>query len=130
MNTKSLLGILAATAWIGISEFVRNQLLFNKLWVEHYKKLGIVFPSTPTHGAVWGIWSLAFAILIYFLVQKYSLLQTTILAWLAGFVMMWLVIGNLNVLPYKLLWFAVPLSLLEAFVAAWILLKLTGHSHD
>ena len=37
---------------------------------------------------------------------------------------MWIVIGNLGVLPYGLLAFAVPLSLLEAFVAALIVKKL------
>jgi hypothetical protein len=44
---------------------------------------------------------------------------------LAGFVMMWLVIGNLGVLPYGLLFIAVPLSLLEAFLAAFIIVKLS-----
>jgi len=127
MNIKAIISILAATVWISLSEFVRNQLLFNKLWMEHYKSLGLVFPSTPIHGAIWGVWSLVFAVLIYFLAQKYSLIQTTILAWVAGFVMMWLVIGNLDVLPYKLLWFAVPLSLLEAFVAAWIIVKISAN---
>jgi hypothetical protein len=37
------------------------------------------------------------------------------------FAMMWIVIGNLAVLPYGLLIFAVPLSLLESFVSVWII---------
>jgi hypothetical protein len=38
---------------------------------------------------------------------------------------MWLVIGNLNILPFKILPFAIPLSLLEAFVASLIIFKLS-----
>ena len=38
---------------------------------------------------------------------------------------MWVVIGNLGVLPPGVMIYAVPLSLLEAFVAAFIVKKLT-----
>jgi hypothetical protein len=34
--------------------------------------------------------------------------------------MMWVTLYNLQVLPLALLWFAVPLSLLEVTIAAWI----------
>lgn len=121
---KAILPVLAATAWIAVSEFIRNQLIFNSIWVDHYKSLGIVLPSAPINGALWGVWSLMFAIAIYVIAQKFTLLQTTFLAWLVGFAMMWVVIGNLGVLPIKLLWFAIPLSLFESFGAAWMVTKL------
>ncbi len=38
-----------------------------------------------------------------------------------AFVMMWLVIGNLSVLPYGLLVYAIPLSILESFIATLII---------
>jgi hypothetical protein len=47
--------------------------------------------------------------------------QTTLLSWFVGFVMMWVVIGNLGVLPYGLLLYTIPLSFLEAFVAVVII---------
>ena len=112
-----------ATLWIALSEFIRNQLLFIAYWRDHYTSLGITFPETPIHGAVWGLWSLTLAVLIFVVSQKFSFKQTAILAWLFGFVMMWLVIGNLGVLPYGLLWFAVPLSILEVVVATLIVKK-------
>jgi hypothetical protein len=34
---------------------------------------------------------------------------------------MWVVIGNLGVLPYGLLWAGVPLSILESFLATLII---------
>jgi hypothetical protein len=121
---KTILPVLAATIWISISEFVRNQVLLSSYWTEHYNNIGLVFPSNPINGAVWGLWSLLFAIAIFIISKKFTLLQTTFLSWFVGFVFMWVVIGNLGVLPYGILYFAVPLSLLEAFLASLIIKKL------
>ncbi|MCB0671839.1 MAG: hypothetical protein KDC59_07890 [Saprospiraceae bacterium] len=119
----TVLPILLATSWISISEFVRNEFLLKSYWTEHYQNLGLTFPSEPINGAVWGIWSLVFAVVIFILSRKFNLWETTIIAWIAGFVMMWLVTGNMAVLPYGILPYAIPLSLLEAFLAAWIIRK-------
>ena len=124
MFKKTIIPILLATIWISISEFVRNELLLKSFWVEHYQKLGLTFPSELINGAVWGLWSLLFAISIFIISKKFSLTATTFLSWFVGFVLMWVVIGNLNVLPYRILIYAIPLSLLEAFVAALIIKKL------
>ncbi len=126
---KGILAILAATVWISISEFFRNEFLLKSYWTSHYQTLGLQFPSQPVNGAVWGLWSLLFATAIYFIAGKFNLLQTTFLSWFVAFVLMWVTLGNLAVLPFGLLWFAVPLSLFESFVAAWIirtLKKATG----
>lgn len=122
---KSVLPILAATAWISISEFVRNEFLFKSFWVDHYRDLGLVFPSDPVNGTVWGIWSLVFATAIYIISRRFSLLETWLLSYVMGYILMWLVVWNLNVFPIRLLIFALPLSLLEAYLAAWIILKLS-----
>jgi hypothetical protein len=118
---KPFLSILLATIWISISEFVRNEFLIKSYWINHYQKMGMVFPSEPINGAMWGVWSFLFALAIYIFSRKFSLVQTTFLAWFVGFVLMWFVIGNLGVLPYGLLRYAIPLSLLEAFIASWII---------
>jgi hypothetical protein len=118
---KTVLPILSATIWISISEFLRNEFLVKSYWIDHYKSLGFVFPAEPVNGAVWGLWSLLFAITIFIISKKFSLLQTFLLSWSVGFVLMWVVIGNLGVLPNNLLLYAIPLSLLEAFIAAWII---------
>ncbi len=122
---KVVLPILLATIWISISEFVRNEFIIKSYWTTHYEKLGLVFPSGPINGAVWGIWSLFFAISIFIIAKKFSLWHTTFLSWFVGFVLMWIVIGNMNVLPVRILPVAVPLSLLEAFLASFIIKKVT-----
>lgn len=122
---KTILPVLLATIWISISEFVRNEFLLKTYWTEHYQSLGIVFPAEPINGAIWGLWSLLFAIAIFIISKKFSLLQTTMLSWFVGFVLMWVVIVNMGVLPKGLLYIAIPLSLLEAFLASFIIKKLS-----
>ncbi len=122
---RALLSILAATVWISVSEFVRNQLLFAFLWKRHYAALGLAFPDRPVNGAMWGLWSLLFAVAVYLIARRFSFAETVLIAWLTGFLMMWVVIGNLGVLPFGLLWFAIPLSVLEVVVAVWIIRALT-----
>ncbi len=122
---KTILPILSATLWISVSEFLRNELLFKSYWTEHYENLGLVFPSEPLNGSVWGLWSLLFATAIFIIAKKFSLIQTTLLSWFVAFVLMWMVIWNMNVLPQGLLYFAAPLSLFETFLAAWIIRKFT-----
>ena len=122
---KTFLPVMLATIWISISEFARNEIIVKSYWTSHYEKLGLVFPSAPINGALWGLWSLFFAIAIFILSRKFTLIQTTFLSWFVGFVLMWVVIGNMGVLPDGLLYIAVPLSVLEAFLASLILIKLS-----
>jgi hypothetical protein len=124
---KTIFPILLATVWISVSEFVRNEFLVKSMWVKHYRDLGLVFPSAPLNGAVWGLWSLLFAIAIFILSKKFNLIQTTFLGWFVGFVLMWVTIGNLGVLPYGILVAAVPLSLLESLIASWIIRKVQNN---
>lgn len=120
---KKVLPVLLATLWISISEFVRNEFLLKSNWISHYNNLGLVFPSEPVNGAVWGLWSLLFAITIYIISKKFTLLETTLFSWFIGFVLMWVVLGNLHVLPWAILYLAIPLSLLETFLASYIIKK-------
>ena len=123
---KTILPILLATIWISISEFVRNEFIIKSFWTAHYRSLGLTFPAEPINGAVWGIWSLLFAISIFIMSKKFTLLQTTLFSWFVGFVLMWFVIGNMGVLPFGLLPIAIPLSLLEAFLATFIIKKISN----
>jgi hypothetical protein len=121
---RPLLAILATTVWISINEFLRNQLVLIDHWTAHYTSMGLVFPGEPINGAVWGIWSLCFAVVIFFMARRFSLLETSVLAWGSGFVLMWLVVGNLGMLPMSILPYAIPWSMVEAFGAAWIVKRL------
>jgi len=47
-----------------------------------------------------------------------------------AFVLMWVVTLNLNILPGAILMYAVPLSLLEAFIGSYICLKISPNDHN
>lgn len=88
--------------------------------------MGLTFPSEPVNGAIWGLWSLLFATAIYVINRRFSLLETTFIAWFTGFVLMWVVTGNTGVLPFTILMFAVALNLLEAFTATYLIEKFSA----
>lgn len=114
-----ILPILLATVWISLNEFVRNEYVLKPYWTEHYQSLGLSFPDAPINGAIWGFWSLLFAVAVFVISRRFAPLTTFLLSWGVGFVLMWVVVGNLGVLPMAILPFAVPWSLAEAFGAAW-----------
>ena len=75
---RTLVPILAATIWISISEFVRNEFLLKKFWIDHFESMGLIFPSEPLNGAIWGIWSLLFATAVYIIAKKFNPITPTL----------------------------------------------------
>lgn len=124
--TKDIIAVSVTGLWVNASEFFRNEVLLKSFWTEHYRALGLVFPSEPVNGMMWMVWGFLFAYTIFFFSQKYSLLQTGLICWCVGFVLMWIVTWNLLVLPTALLMYAIPLSLLESFVGAYLSKKLSA----
>jgi ABC-type multidrug transport system fused ATPase/permease subunit len=120
IGTVALTGI-----WVSASEFLRNEVFLKKYWVDHYQSMGMIFPSEPLNGILWIVWSFLYAAAIYVISGKFDLIQTTFISWFMAFVMMWIVAWNLHVLPLALLLYAFPLSLLEAFIGAYICRKMS-----
>lgn len=113
----------SSAVWIALNEFPRDHLLLIDQWTTHYASKGLTFAGEPVSRAVWGFWSLSFEVAIFFMARRFSLLETGALAWGAGYVVMWLVVGNLGMLPMSILHYAIPWSLLKAFGAVWIVKK-------
>ena len=122
-GARAVGAIVLAGMWVGMSEFFRNQVLLASIWSNHYESLGLTFPASPANAAVWMLWSFLFAAMLWAISRRFSLMETFLLGWVVGFLLMWLVIWNLSVLPLATLPFALPLSLLEVLVAAWIVVK-------
>jgi hypothetical protein len=126
MNLKArrVLAVILTGIWVNASEFLRNEVLLKTHWVDHYRSLGMTFPDKPLNGLVWVAWGFLFAMAIYSISRRFSLIQTALISWFTGFVLMWVVTWNLNVLPGAILVYAVPLSLLEAFIGSSICVKI------
>jgi hypothetical protein len=117
---KMVLAVVVAGIWVGLCEFVRNQFVLVSQWQNHYRGMGLEFPSKPVNGMMWMVWSFLMAGTTFAISRRFNLPQTTLIAWVMGYVMMWVVIGNLSVLPVGMLPIAVPLSFVEALGAAFI----------
>jgi hypothetical protein len=122
---KTVLPIILTGIWINISEIVRWELVIKSHWVNHYQSMNLVFPTEPVNGIIWLIWGFLFAIIVFILSKKFNLLQTTLFSWFVVFVMLWVVLWNINILPRVILWIVVPLSLMEAFISALICKRLS-----
>jgi len=86
----------------------------------------MAFPSEPVNGIVWMIWGFSFVTAIFIISRKFNLIQTALLCWFVAFVLMWIVTRNMSVLPNKILYSAIPLSLFEAFVGAYICRRMSS----
>lgn len=121
---RTLPATLAAGAWINLSEFLRNEVLFKSRWVDHYDRLGLVFPSTALTNVLWVVWGFLAAALVVRIAARFSFTEAVLIGWGFTFALMWLVIGNLAVLPHELLPVAVPWSVVEVVGAVWIARRL------
>jgi len=132
MNVKlrSILSVILTGIWVNACEFVRNEVFLRKYWVDHYQSIGMTFPSAPINGMIWVLWGFLYATAIYFISRKFGLIQTALVSWFMAFVLMWVVTWNLNVLPSAILLYAVPLSLLEAFIGSYICARISPNEHS
>ena len=120
---KIILPILITGIWINISETVRWMFLIESYWLEKYQVLNLTFPNETINMIAWMLWGFFHATVIFILSKRYNLLQTTVLSWFVAFVMMWVIVWNIGVLPTGMLWFNIPLSLLETFIGAYICIR-------
>lgn len=121
---RPVLAVMLAGVWVNLCEVVRNQVLLSPQWQAHYRDMGLVFPAQPVNAMLWMGWAFLLAGMVFTISRRFGLWQTTFLAWVMAFVMMWVVIWNLSVLPLGILPIAVPFSLIEALGAAFICRKL------
>ena len=114
---RYLFAILAAGVWMNVSEFIRNELLIKHLWVNGFKEIGLSFPSNPINGAIWGVWAFIFVSILAWLTTKFDALKSTVISWVMGFVLLWIAMWNMGVMPGELLFWAVPWSLIEVYIS-------------
>ena len=125
LPSRSITAVLLCGLWVNASEFVRNEVLLKTYWVDHYQSLGMIFPSELKNGVIWIAWGFLFAAAIYVISRKFNLIQTALISWFMAFFLMWVVTLNLKVLPSAILIYAVPLSLLEAFIGSYLCVKIS-----
>lgn len=120
---ETVLAIVLSGIWVNPCEFVRNQLLLLPQWQVHYRGMGLEFLSQPVNAMLWVVWAFILAGMAFAISRRFGLWPTTVIVWVMGFVMMWVVIWNLLVLPLGILPVAIPFSFVEALGAAFLCRK-------
>ena len=127
MNNLKKVGlpILLTGIWINVSITIGWMLILESYWVEKYQSLNLVFPTGLSNNIIWMIWGFMLAIIIYILSKKFTLVQTTFISWFVAFIMLWVIIWNIGVLPTKMLYFNILNTLFITYIGAVICNKLT-----
>ncbi len=123
-NVKPVWQVLVLAVWVNLAETVRWMAYTKPRFDALYHSRGLEMPNGPVNGILWMIWGATIAFLVFMLARKFTLFQTTLLAWLGAFVLIWIVLWNSAVLPVEILPVVAPLSLLTVLVAAFIAKRL------
>jgi hypothetical protein len=120
---KAIWQILLVSLWINIFETLR-WMLFAKPDIDmHFKAVNLVLPNEPINNILWLIWGIIIAVMIFIISKKFKVFQTTFIVWITVYVMHWIALWNMAVLPINILWLAVPLTFINIFVGALICAK-------
>jgi hypothetical protein len=121
---KTILPIILIGLWINISITIGWILILEGYWIEKFQSINLVFPTGLINNITWMIWGFMLATIIFIFSKKFTLWQTTFLAWFVAFIMMWVIVWNVGVLPTGMLLFNIPNSLFVTFIGALICKKL------
>jgi len=117
---KAIWQILLVSLWINIFETLR-WMLFAKPEIDmHFKAANLVLPNEPINNLLWLIWGIIIAVMIFIVSKKFKVLQTTFIVWITVYIMHWIALWNMAVLPINILWLAVPLTFINVLVGALI----------
>jgi len=120
---KAIWQILLVSLWINIFETLR-WMLFARPYIDmHFKAANLVLPNEPVNNILWLIWGIIIAVMIFIISKKFKVLQTTFIVWITVYVMHWIALWNMAVLPINILWLAVPLTFINVLVGALICTK-------
>ena len=117
---KAIWQILLVSLWINIFESLR-WVIFAKPDIEMYFKVANhVLPNQPINNILWMVWGVIIAIMIFIISKRFKLLQTTFIVWITVYVMHWIALWNMAVLPIKILFLAIPLTFINVLVGVLI----------
>jgi len=112
--------IIIISLWINIAETLRWILFSQSHFMEHYQRLNLVLPFGPIVLILWLLWGILLSVVIYTISKKYTLLQTVGIIWIMAYLMVWIALYNLNVLPVSMLWLVIPLSFINIIIGTLI----------
>lgn len=121
---KTIWQILLVSIWINIFETIR-WMLFARPYIDmHFKAANLILPNEPVNNILWLIWGIIIAVMIFIISKKFNVLETTFIVWITVYILHWIALWNMTVLPINILWLAVPLTFINVLVGALICSRL------
>lgn len=123
---KTIWQIFLVSIWINIFETLR-WILFAKPDIEvYFKSNNFLLPNESLNNILWLVWGVIIAVMIFIISKRYKVLQTTFIIWITVYVMHWIALWNMAVLPIKILFLAIPLTFINVLVGVLI----SKHFHN
>jgi hypothetical protein len=129
-STRAFVKALVANiVWINLSEVFRYFALVMPMMRSSLSAVHNVAPMDVQVFAIWGVWDtiLVFAVtgFVWLFLERFgygrrNALIAGVLFWIAVFVILWLGLFNMNLATLSILAAALPLALVEIFIAAII----------
>lgn len=117
----SLTPVVAGWMWISACEFGINAYWLKAQWEEYFSALGTGFPGAPMQLLVWAGWALLYALTLRMLLARFGAIFAGLISWFMVFGLMFVALGNINLISVEMLTLVVPATLAEALSAAVIM---------
>ncbi|SOB91110.1 hypothetical protein SAMN05877809_101295 [Rhodobacter sp. JA431] len=118
---SSLTPIVAGWVWISACEFGINSYWLQSEWEDYFGALGVDYPGEPMQLLVWAGWALLYALCLRMLLVRFGGLFAGLISWFMVFGLMFVALGNINLMTQDFLTLIVPATLAEAVSAALVM---------
>ena len=117
---KAIWQVIILSIWINVAETIRWIVFAKPYFISQYQKMNIEPPSGPLYLIIWFAWGVLLALLIYIISRKFSLIETTIIIWLSVYSGIWIMLFNLSLVTFPILFTIAAFCFIEIFVGSLI----------
>jgi hypothetical protein len=119
-HKKAIWQVIILSIWINAAETIRWIVFAKPYFISHYQKMNIEPPSGPLYLIIWFVWGVLLALLIYIISRKFSLIETTIIIWLSVYSGIWIMLFNLSLVTFQILFAIAAFCFIEIFIGSLI----------
>jgi hypothetical protein len=117
---KAIWQVFILSIWINIAETIRWIAFSKPYFVSHTQNMNVEQPSGPLYLIIWFVWGILVALLIYIISQKFSYLKATFIIWFSVFSGVWIMLINLRIVTFPILFAIAAFCFIEIFIGTLI----------
>ena len=117
---KAICQVIILSIWINLAETIRWIAFAKPYFVSQYQNMNIEPPSGPLYLIIWFVWGVLVALLIFIISQKFSYLKATFIIWFSVFSGVWIMLINLRIVTFPILFAIAAFCFIEIFIGTLI----------